>query len=222
MSYLVNKVNDVAPVNGDIAVSKTISDYMTDTPQDGQAAYKSAQGWKPEFMSADADPLNFCYSAHSFFPFTVDYGSDPYRYYTLTDWAYTFPNISPNGVVQLDASYASPIVASKPPSPYYYSTIINNGITLQAGTYLIRFIPAIDAGYAVWRIYHTNTANGDPQYLGNRLYHNATSKAGGHAIGFLNASQARKVYLRALAVGGAYGMYEQATYRFSIQIQRIG
>jgi hypothetical protein len=223
MSYLVNKVNDVAPVNGDIAVSKTISDYMTDTPQDTQAAYKSAQGWKPEFMSADADPLTFCFSAHSFFPFTTDYGtSTPFRYYSSTKWAFTYSNGSPYSVISKDTTYADRLIATEPPAAISYQTNVNMGVTLQAGTYLIRFVPAIDTGSAVWRIYHTDTSNGDPQYLGNHLYHNTNGKAGGHAIGVLSATETRKVYLRALTVSNAYAMYEQAMYRFSIQVQRIG
>lgn len=216
MSYLTQKVANVEPAKDGVVPQLGLSDLAVNTPAVGQILALNESGNWAATNAGPPPPLTLAYSSN---PVAGSYSVSAYTY-NATEWAYQWYGPSTRKYL---ASGVSEVAGVSPPAPTTNSSY-PAGVTLPAGTYFVRWIPAFSTGYATVRLYHTATDGSDGAFFGSvgKVYAGATNggKHGSMAAGAFTTSTTRILRLRLITEDTSFTQYYDFRNQ-SIVIERL-
>ena len=201
MSYLLEKLADKEPQDNNIDVA-SISDVIEGTPAEGEILVVDGNGvWSPQTgpSFSEVSPHTLNYASHGN---GSSYSATAYAFST-TNYAYQWYTTATRKVIY---SGVSELASTKPPAPIANS-VFPAGLTLSAGTYLIKWITGYRGTGCTFRLMHSNTSNTDIQYFGNVGRFSSTGKTGSMVVGVVTLTTTRRVRVAFLSGNAQLGSY---------------
>jgi hypothetical protein len=216
MSYLTQKVAGVEPSVGGAVPQLGVNDLIANTPNDGQVLALNESGEWEATSAGVPPPLTLAYSAYAS---GSSYAISLYNY-SSTLWAYQWYR---NATSRYLATGVAEVNGVSPPA-----TVTNSafpaGVTLPAGTYFVRWIPAFPTGFATVRLYHTATNGSGGVFFGSvgKVYADISNggKHGSMAAGVFTTTTTRILRLRLITESTALTTW-QAFRNHSVVIERL-